>query len=102
VNEHYYIATKEDYSADATYDMNRELYMSFSPNRTFIKEAVNYSSHRFTREEWRTSNGGRTLNVYIEGTITFVWTEPYGNSKLLVTEPVSIYDFFEGPKGSLI
>lgn len=85
------------YSAYATYDMNRELYMSVSPNGAFIKEAVNYDSHKFTREEWKTINGGRILTVYIEGTITFVWDEPYGGSELRSTEPVAIFDDFEGP-----
>lgn len=90
---------KFSYSAKATYDANRGYWMSCTPNQTYIFASLNYEegSVRFSSDEWNIVDGGRNIEAYIRGMITFTWVEPVTNLVLSSTEPFSHSKFFSVP-----
>lgn len=84
------------YSASAKYDANRGIYMSYKPNKIYVESSINYLDHDLTNE-WKTANGGRFLTVKIEGTVSFAYQDPITNVKYQTTEPVYVFNTFNGP-----
>lgn len=76
-----------EFSCSGEFDAQRDIYIWYSPNATYVSFASNFDGISYSINKWSKTNGGHTLKFELKGIASFSYTVPVTNVKITSERP---------------